>query len=67
MGFLDIYLKTRIKLIILIDFIAWFFLDLVWFFQVFFISVRFFWFQAYKTESVSFFKILIGFFYTSIF
>jgi hypothetical protein len=25
-------------------------------------SVRFFWLQAYKTESVGFFKILIGFF-----
>ena len=30
-------------------------------------SVRFFWFQAYKTEPVSFFKILIGFFHSSVF
>jgi hypothetical protein len=32
-------------------------------------SVRFFWFQAYKTETepVGFFKILIGFFHGSVF
>jgi hypothetical protein len=30
-------------------------------------SVRFFWFQAYKTEPVSFFKILISFFYDLVF
>jgi len=54
--------------------LAWFFRfvsGLAWFFPGFFGlgSVRFFRFQAYKTETkpVGFFKILIGFFHGSIF
>jgi hypothetical protein len=42
---------------------------LIWlsFFRFGFGLVRFFRFQAYKTEPVSFFKILIGFFHGSVF
>jgi hypothetical protein len=48
-------------------------LCLAWFFcffrfgSVFSVSVWFFRFQTYKTEPISFFKILIGFFYSLIF
>jgi hypothetical protein len=45
--------------------LARFFSDLAWFFYLG--SVLFFRFQAYKTKPVGFFKILIGFFYGSVF